>query len=225
MDKQNVKAVVLLSGGQDSTTCLFWAKQRFEHVEAVGFNYGQKHVIELEQAAKIAGIAGVNYKVFDLRGVLGGSSLTDHNKSHNEQHQVNKDLPASFTAGRNALFLTVAASYAHGIGAKHIITGTCQTDYSGYPDCRREFIDSMELSLSLAMDNTFAIVTPLMFLTKAETWKLAKELSCLDIIINETITDYNGTLVQNEWGYGVEDNPATILRAKGFYEAKNNGWI
>jgi 7-cyano-7-deazaguanine synthase len=216
------KSIVLLSGGQDSTTCLFWAKAQFKEVIAVGFNYGQKHAIELEQAQKIADIAKVPYKVFNIAGTLQGSSLTDHTKDHNE---TKNGLPNSFTAGRNALFLTIAAGYGYNIECFDIITGTCQTDFSGYPDCRRNFIDAMQVSLSLATDKDFRIHTPLMYLTKAETWRLSKELGCFEVVRDLSMTDYNGSQNFNEWGYGDENNPATALRAKGFYEAKQNGWI
>lgn len=228
-------AIVLLSGGQDSTTCLYWAKKNFENVQAIGFFYGQKHAQELQQAKKIASDAGVDYTILDVDGILSGSSLTDWNKDHNNGHEQNAALPASFTAGRNMLFLTIAASWAFNQGIRHIVTGVCQTDYSGYPDCRRDFIDSMEKTLSLAMnpnyaeymneDILFQIHTPLMYLTKAETWRMAKELSIVDVIINDTMTDYNGSTKMNEWGMGVNNNPATALRVKGFYEAKEKRWI
>jgi 7-cyano-7-deazaguanine synthase len=238
------KAIVLLSGGQDSTTCLFWAKKNFDEIIAIGFDYGQKHKAEIRQADKIANIAEVPYFVLPCMGLLGGSSLTNHAVDHNTSHPKNPDLPASFTAGRNALFLTVAAAYGHKWGITDIVTGVCQTDYSGYPDCRREFINAMEVSLGLGLygkshNDTFAeefkqtgkinsvvnIHTPLMYLTKAETFKLAKELGCLEIVINETMTDYNGSTKINEWGMGEDNNPATNLRVKGFYEAKEKGWI
>lgn len=238
------KAIVLLSGGQDSATCLYWAKKNFDEVVAIGFFYGQKHAIEQKQAQKIASDAGIGFTCINVQGLLGGSSLTDHRKDHNAGHSVNDDLPASFTAGRNALFLTLAASMAFNEGITDIVTGVCQTDYSGYPDCRRSFIDSMEHALSLAMDplnqshftikdtpkdvhgsNMFTIHTPLMHLTKAETWKMANELGILNTIINDTMTDYNGNTTMNEWGMGVDDNPATALRVKGFYEAKEKGWL
>jgi 7-cyano-7-deazaguanine synthase len=222
---QNKTAIVLLSGGQDSTTCLFWARREFEHVIALGFDYGQKHKAELDQAAKIAELAGVNFKVLNVEGLLSGSSLTDHSKDHNEGHNRNADLPASFTAGRNMLFLTIAASFGFGQKIEDLVTGVCQTDFSGYPDCRRIFIDSMQASLGLAMDAPFRIHTPLMYLTKAETWKLAAELNIVDIIRTQTLTDYNGDMTPNDWGMGKLDNPASELRAKGYYEAKANGWI
>ncbi len=216
------KAVVLLSGGQDSTTCLYWAKQNFDEVVAVGFNYGQKHKKELEQAKMIADLAEVEYHVFNIAGTLGGSSLTDHTKDHNE---IKNELPNSFTAGRNALFLTIAASFAYNRDISDLVTGTCQTDYSGYPDCRRVFIDALQTALSLAVNRDIRIHTPLMYLTKAETWKLAGELDCVSIVRDMTLTDYNGDTTRNEWGMGQLDNPASVLRAKGYSEAKAAGWV
>jgi len=220
-----MKAIILLSGGQDSTTCLYWAKNKFKEVYAIGFDYGQMHVKELEQAKKISKDANVNYKIFDVKNLLAKSSLTE-NTNHNESSYINKELPASFTAGRNILFLSIAGSYASELGINDIVTGVCQTDFSGYPDCRKTSIDAMQNVLSLAYGNgDFRIHTPLMYLTKAETWKLAKELNCLNVIINDTLTDYNGDLTMNEWGMGINDNPATKLRLNGFYEAKTKGWI
>lgn len=220
-----MKAIILLSGGQDSTTCLYWAKKQFQDVYAIGFDYGQMHVKELEQAKKIALEAGVEYKVFDVKNLLAKSSLTEKT-DHSENSYINKELPASFTAGRNLLFLTIASSYGASLGITDIVTGVCQTDFSGYPDCRRNTIDAMQLALSLGIGiGDIRIHTPLMYLSKAETWKLAKELGCLDIVIKDTLTDYNGNMTVNEWGYGENNNPATALRVKGFYEAKENGWI
>ena len=224
------KAIVLLSGGMDSTVCLFAAKKLFDKVIAVGFDYGQKHRIELEQAAKIAVLAGVEYKIFKLDNLLGGSSLIDHAQSVSDPHRINPELPSSFTAGRNALFLTLAASYGYNFGIHDIITGICQTDYSGYPDCREDFRASIEQTLSLALGTQINIHAPLMFLTKAETWKLTSELSdeftdVVEIVRTLTLTDYNGDLSPNEWGYGRLDNPASELRAKGYFEAKEKGWI
>ncbi len=225
MQKEIYKAIVLLSGGQDSTTCLYWAKKTFKEVLCVGFDYGQKHSIELESAKKIAHDANVPYKIFNVKNLLASSSLTS-NLDHNKQSQINDELPASFTSGRNILFLSIVGSYAASLGINDIVTGVCQTDFSGYPDCRRTSIDAMQNVLSLAYGaGDFRIHTPLMYLDKAETWKLAKQLGILDIIINDTITDYNGNKVFNEWGYGVEDNPATILRANGYRKAKKRGWI
>jgi len=220
-----MKAIVLLSGGQDSTTCLYWAKERFSDIYAIGFDYGQMHVKELEQAKKISKDANVEYKVFDIKGLLTKSSLTEKS-DHNKESHINKDLPASFTAGRNILFLSIAGSYLAEVGANDIVTGVCQTDYSGYPDCRRTTINAIENSLSLGLGiGDVRIHTPLMYINKAETWKMANELGCVDVIINDTLTDYNGNMTKNEWGYGVNNNPATDLRVKGYYEAKSNGWI
>jgi 7-cyano-7-deazaguanine synthase len=222
---KNKKALVLLSGGQDSTTCLYWALSLFNEVEAIGFDYGQMHAKELLQAHKIAQDAGVAYRVLDVKGLLADSSLTKH-EDHNAQSGINSDLPASFTAGRNILFLSVAASYAAGKGINDIVTGVCQTDYSGYPDCRRTTIDAMQNTISLGYGaGDFRIHTPLMYITKAETWKLANDMGCLDVIINDTLTDYNGDTTRNEWGMGRTDNPASELRAKGYFEAKEKGWI
>ena len=226
MSKNRSAAVVLFSGGQDSTTALYWAKQRFEEVHAVGFDYGQKHRVELEQARKIAQMAEVPYRVYDLRGILSGSALTEHEADVSGRHPLNPELPASFVPARNALFLTIAAGYAYQQEIHDLVGGMCQTDYSGYPDCRRDFIDAMEKSLTLALDWEIHIHTPLMYLTKAETWKLANELGILEIVRRYTHTDYNGDRITwNEWGYGKLDNPASILRAKGYEEAKAKGWI
>ena len=219
------KAIVLLSGGQDSTTCLYWAKKNFNEVYAIGFDYGQMHKIELEKAEEISKIAGVSYKILNVKGLLANSSLTLHT-DHNKQSYLDESLPASFTSGRNLLFLTIAASMGAELGVQDIVTGVCQTDYSGYPDCRKTTIDSLQTTLSLGMGaGDYRIHTPLMYLNKAETWKLAKELNCLDIIIDYTMTDYNGSVNKNEWGFGDIDNPATSLRAKGYYEAKQKGWL
>ena len=218
-------AMVLLSGGQDSTTCLYWAKKRFENVAAIGYDYGQKHVKELSQARKIALDAGIPFKTMNVTGLLASSSLTE-GSDHNEVNHLNKDLPASFTSGRNLLFLTIAASQAAELGVNDIVTGECQADYSGFPDCRRTTIDALQTALSLGMGvGDVRIHTPLMYLTKAETWKMANDLDILSVIINDTMTDYDGDMTVNEWGYGLADNPASKLRKKGFYEAKERGWI
>ena len=219
-------ALVLFSGGQDSTTCLFWAKQQFRRVEALGFTYNQKHEVELQQAAIIAQKAGVPFKVMDIKGILKGSALTEHDKDVSSSHELNEDLPASFVPGRNAVFLAIAVSHAYTLGITDVVGGMCQTDYSGYPDCRREFVDSMQSSMSLALEKNIHIHTPLMYLTKAETWKLAFDLGVLEIVRDLSHTDYNGDRsTYNEWGYGKLDNPASVLRAKGYEEAKSKGWL
>ncbi|ANE51037.1 7-cyano-7-deazaguanine synthase QueC [Flavisolibacter tropicus] len=226
MTESPLSALVLFSGGQDSTTCLFWAKQQFEKVVALGFRYGQKHDVELKQASLIAEKANVPFHVIDITGMLKGSALTEHNKDVSAQHELNPELPASFVPGRNAVFLTIATSYAYTHGITDIVGGMCQADYSGYPDCRRVFVDSLQTSMTLALDNDVRIHTPLMYKSKAEAWKLAYELGVLEIVRDLSHTDYNGDrTTYNEWGYGRLDNPASILRAKGYEEAKQKGWL
>ncbi len=225
-ETQHRPALVLFSGGQDSTTCLFWARKHFARVEALGFDYGQKHRVELEQARLIAERADVPFTVVDLRGMLHGSALTEHDKDVAARHERNPDLPAAFVPGRNAVFLSVAAAHAYNRGIHDLVGGMCQADYSGYPDCRRDFIDAMETALARALDVDLRIHTPLMDLTKAETWKMAADLGVLDIVRDLSHTDYNGDRsTYHEWGYGRLDNPASILRAKGYAEAKAKGWI
>ena len=221
------RAVVLLSGGQDSTTCLYWALAQGLIVYPIGFDYGQMHALELECARNIAGRIGLSYHVFDVRGLLAPSSLAGPEQGkHNEPSRYDSSLPASFTPGRNLLFLTIAASFAASVGARVIVTGVCQTDYSGYPDCRLETIDAMARALSLGVGvGPIFIETPLMHLSKAQTWKLAHELGCLDVIVNDTMTDYNGSQQMNVWGRGTLDNPASQLRAAGYFTAKREGWI
>lgn len=205
----NKTAIILFSGGQDSTTCLYWAKNKFDKIIAIGFDYGQKHKIELDAAKNICKDANVEFKIINIEHLLLANNISN----------------LRITEGRNTLFITIAAIYAKNIGARDLITGTCQMDFNDYPDCRRVYIDAIEKSLSLGMDIEFKIHTPLMYLTKAETWKMAKDLNILDIIINKTVTDYNGSMTLNEWGYGINDNHATELRVKGYYEAKQKNWI
>ena len=218
-------ALVLFSGGQDSTTCLYWAKERFERVLALGFDYGQRHRVELEQAQTIADLAEVPFAVMDVRGTLGASALTEGGDT-SQAHALDPDLPASFVPGRNAVFLTLAASYAYTHGVADLVGGMCQTDYSGYPDCRRVFVDSLQTTMTLALGRDVRVHTPLMYLTKAETWKLANDLGCLGVVVEHSHTDYHGDRTERHpWGYGRLDNPASILRAKGYEEAKANGWV
>lgn len=220
------QAVVLFSGGQDSTTCLYWAKHHFDKVMALGFYYGQSHSMETHQASRIAQEADIPYELVDLSGVFSNSALLDPQKSPNAPHQRDQNLPATFTAGRNAVFLSVAAGVAYNEGAKHLVTGVCETDYSGYPDCREDFIRSQEQTIKLALDDDeMRIHAPLMHLTKAQTWKMAKDHGCLEVVRTMTLTDYNGSTDWNEWGMGRLDNPASKLRAKGYDEAKKQGWI
>ena len=219
-------AVVLFSGGQDSTTCLYWAKRYFEQVFALGFDYGQRHAVELTQAEKIADLANVPMEILNIRGTVGGSALIDIDQDVSGEHFANPALPAAFVPGRNALFLTLAAGYAFNLNVVDLVGGMCETDYSGYPDCRREFVDSMQNALSLALDHQLRIHTPLMRLSKAATWKLARELDILEVVRDLTHTDYNGNRSErHEWGFGRLDNPASVLRAKGYEEAKAKGWV
>ena len=205
------KVLVVFSGGQDSTTCLFWAKREFKEVYAVSYRYGQKHEIEVELARKIAEKAGVPFEVMNipLVGQLGRNSLTD---TSIEMDQVvpEKGLPNTFVPGRNMFFLSIAAVYARERGIRHLVTGVSQTDYSGYPDCRDAFVKSLNVTLNLAMDYQFVLHTPLMWIDKAQTWELADQLGVLDLVRNETLTCYNG--IQ---GDGCGHCPSCKLRNEG----------
>jgi len=209
---RNEKAVVVFSGGQDSTTCLFWAKERYAEVEAVTFDYGQRHKRELECAAGIARELGVKHHVFDmsLLGQLAPNALT---RSDIAIEQKEGELPTTFVDGRNMLFLTFAAVLAKQAGARTIVTGVCETDFSGYPDCRDVFIKSLNVTLNLAMDYPFVLETPLMWLNKAETWALADRLGAFDFVREKTLTCYNGIVAD-----GCGECPACKLRKKGLDE-------
>ena len=207
-------ALVLLSGGQDSTTCLYWARQRFDPIVAVSIWYGQRHAIEIESAKKIAGLAGAKrYQVStDILRDIGDSALLSAGNI-SSQHRSSADLPASFVPGRNLLFLTIAAALAYKWGIQDIVTGVCNTDYSGYPDCRDNTIKSLQVTLSLGMDHPFAIHTPLMRLTKAESVKLAQSLpGCMDALV------WSHTCYEGDYP-PCGQCPACKLRAKGFEEA------
>jgi 7-cyano-7-deazaguanine synthase len=229
-------ALVLFSGGQDSTTCLFWALHPafggFEHVEAITFRYGQKHAVEVEQARAIAALAGVRLTEMDLAGLLSGSALTEHDADVNAPHALAPDLPASFVPGRNAVFLSVAASHAYTRGIADLVGGMCETDAAGYPDCRRAFVDSLAGTMSLALDRPVRVHTPLIARSKAQTWKLARDLGAvrgadvLEVVREMSHTDYNGDRSERHaWGYGRLDNPASRLRAAGYAEAEAKGWV
>ncbi|PZD94429.1 7-cyano-7-deazaguanine synthase QueC [Paenibacillus sambharensis] len=202
------KAVVVFSGGQDSTTCLFWAKQRYAHVEAITFQYGQRHAAELDCAASIAEELDVPHHVLDmsLLNQLAPSALTRDIPIET----MDNGLPSTFVEGRNLLFLSFAAVLAKQIGARHIVTGVCETDFSGYPDCRDNFIKSLSVTLNLAMDYPFVIETPLMWLDKKETWALADRLGAFDFVRTRTLTCYNGIVAD-----GCGECPACRLRAAG----------
>lgn len=205
------KALVVLSGGQDSTTCLFWALREFGEVHAVSFDYQQRHGLELELARDTCEELGVEHQVLDLSllNQLTSNALTRTTIDVAEGKEGS--LPSTFVDGRNMLFLTFTAVLAKQLGIRNIVTGVCQTDFSGYPDCRNNFILSLNTTLNLAMDYDFAIHTPLMWLDKAQTWNLAKKLHCLEHIKEKTLTCYNGVV-----GKGCGTCPACLLRNKGY---------
>ena len=207
----NETALVVFSGGQDSTTCLFWAKKHFKKVLALSFLYGQKHQHEVEIAQAIAAKAGVEMEVMDVSfiGKLGHNSLTDTSMQMDEV-KPEGGVPNTFVPGRNLFFLSIAAVYARERGVNHLVTGVSQTDFSGYPDCRDSFIKSLNVTLNLAMDEQFVLHTPLMWIDKAQTWALADELGVLDLVRNETLTCYNGVV-----GDGCGHCPACKLRREG----------
>ena len=205
------KAVVVFSGGQDSTTCLFWAKKKYEEVIALSFDYGQKHSDELICAKEICKKYGVEHHILDmaLLNQLAPNSLT------RADIEVDKEAPEtgtpnSFVDGRNMLFLTFAAVFAKQRDIHVLVTGVSQSDFSGYPDCRHVFITSLETTLTLAMDYEFEVITPLMWIDKKETWKMADDLGVFDVIRQETLTCYNGVR-----GDGCGDCPACRLRRRG----------
>jgi len=214
---KNEKAMVVFSGGQDSTTCLFWAKERFEDVIAVSFDYNQKHVKELECAEAICKKYGVEHHTLDLSllNQLAPNSLT-RKDIEVETEVEDGELPNSFVDGRNMLFLTFVGVLAKQQNIKHIVTGVSQSDYSGYPDCRDVFIKSLNVSLNLSMDYDFVIHTPLMWIDKKETWALADTLGVLDLVKNETLTCYNGII-----GQGCGECPACVLRRQGLEQYLN----
>ncbi len=214
------KAILLFSGGQDSTTCLFWGIRHFEQVIAISFDYGQRHSIELEQAQKITQILEIEHHIFITPAIyqIGKTALTSNQEITIEP---STKLPNTFVPGRNLIFLSLAAGYGYLNEIDDIITGVCQTDFSGYPDCRYQFIQSAELTLQLALDKpNLKIHTPLMFLNKAQIWKVAHELGALDFVVENTHTCYKGERsIKHVWGYGCGKCPACELRKKGFEEA------
>lgn len=208
------KALVVFSGGQDSTTCLFWAKERFEEVIAVSFDYGQKHKQELDCAKEICKNHGVEHYILDLAllNQLAPNSLTRVDIEVDKE-KPEGEVPNSFVDGRNLLFLSFVAVLAKQKGTGTIITGVSQSDFSGYPDCRDVFIKSLNVTLNLAMDYDFDILTPLMWIDKADTWKMADDLGVLELVKNETLTCYNGIK-----GDGCGECPSCTLRRNGYDE-------
>lgn len=206
----NKKAVVVFSGGQDSTTCLFWAIKEFDEVIAVTFDYNQKHRGEIDCATSIAKELGVEHHILDmaLLNQLAPNALTRDDIEI--KMGENGEPPSTFVEGRNMLFLTFAGVLAKVKGARHIVTGVCETDFSGYPDCRDVFIKSLNVTLNLAMDYEFVVHTPLMWIDKTQTWEVADKFGKLDYIREKTLTCYNGII-----GDGCGECPACILRKRG----------
>ena len=225
-----MSALVLFSAGQDSATCLAWALARYERVETIGFFYGQRHAIELQQRAPLRKvIAGLNPAwrtrlgddvVVDISGygALAESALT----ADRAIEMAESGLPTTFVPGRNLVFLTVAAAHAYRRGIDVLVGGMCETDFSGYPDCRRDTIDAQERALALGLERPMKIETPLMHLTKAQTWSLAHELggeALVSAIVEQSHTCYEGDRSHRQaWGYGCGACPACDLRAKGWAE-------
>ncbi|HHX8369652.1 TPA: 7-cyano-7-deazaguanine synthase QueC [Vibrio alginolyticus] len=209
------KALVVFSGGQDSTTCLIDALNTYDEVHAITFDYGQRHSDEIDIAIELGKQLNIkSHKVLDVKSIneLAISSLTrDNIPVSNDLSDAN--VPNTFVPGRNILFLTYACIHAYQLGIQDIITGVCETDFSGYPDCRDNFIRSLNLSCNLGMYKAFNIKTPLMWLTKAETWALADKHNMLEFVQNNTLTCYNGIV-----GKGCGECPACLLRQSGLEE-------
>lgn len=197
--------LVVMSGGQDSTTCLFLALRKYTRVQAVCFNYGQRHSLELTSARSICSLAGVPLQEVDISFLssVGQSSLTRNGDS-------------VFVRNRNAIFLTIAHGIAQNIGADVVMTGVCQGDFQGFSDCREDFIKSIESTLNLGYNSNIAIETPLMHKTKADTFELGEALGILHIILNDTLTCYNGVAVRHDWGMGCGDCNACLARRGGW---------
>ncbi len=221
-------ALVLFSGGQDSTTCLAWALDRFERVETVGFFYGQRHAVELETRPRIverirrdfptwgAKLGEDRTLTLSLLAEIGGTALTEAT----EIEMGRSGLPNTFVPGRNLLFFTAAAAVAYRRGLKHLVGGMCETDYSGYPDCRDDTLKALQVALNLGMETRLVVDTPLMWLDKAATFAMARDLGgpkLLDLIVEETHTCYLGDRARRHaWGYGCGTCPACDLRANGW---------
>ncbi|MCA2411250.1 7-cyano-7-deazaguanine synthase QueC [Rhizobium leguminosarum] len=221
-------ALVLFSGGQDSTTCLSWALDRYETVETVGFDYGQRHRIELDCRATLrdglkalkpewANRLGDDHTIsLAALGEISNTALTSDIKIEMEEG----GLPNTFVPGRNLIFLTFAAALAYRRGLKHIVGGMCETDFSGYPDCRDDTVKALQVALNLGMERRFVLETPLMWIDKAETWRLAKASGgegLVELIVEDSHTCYLGERGErHDWGYGCGTCPACDLREKGY---------
>ena len=219
------KSLLLFSGGQDSTTALAWSLKKFDEVYLISFDYGQRHIIEIKTALKI--IKKINSDFSDWKGKIKSSYIYKINNfnefnsnslTSNIEIKTTSKLPNTFVPGRNILFYTLGASYAYDKNIKHIVSGVCQTDYSGYPDCRDETIKSLEKSINLGMEKDYKFHTPLMWKNKSDIWKMAYDLGgdkYLNLIKKNTHTCYNGKRdVYHSWGYGCNDCPACKLRSK-----------
>jgi 7-cyano-7-deazaguanine synthase len=227
-------ALVLFSGGQDSTTCLAWALERYDQVETVGFDYGQRHIVELECRQDV--LAALREHFPKWRDRLGDdhmldmtllSKISDTAMTSNKSIEFNaKGLPNTFVPGRNLLFFTFAAALAYRRELKFLVGGMCETDYSGYPDCRDNTLKSLQVSLSLGMDYPLIIETPLMWIDKEQTWKMALHLGgaeLLEIVRDKTHTCYVGDHhTHHEWGYGCGNCPACELRKNGYDQFVRN---
>lgn len=221
-------ALVLFSGGQDSATCLAWALDRYAHVETVGFAYGQRHAVEMECRAPLrAGMAAIGgwgarlgadhvVPMADGLAAIGATALTSQAKIG----MGAEGLPTTFVPGRNLLFLTYAAAIAFRRGLRRIVGGMCETDYSGYPDCRDDAVKAMQLALNLGMNRRFVLETPLMWIDKAQTWALAERLggaALVELILERSHSCYRGERGRRHaWGYGCGNCPACDLRAAGW---------
>ncbi|HEY4078140.1 MAG TPA: 7-cyano-7-deazaguanine synthase QueC [Rhizomicrobium sp.] len=225
-------AIVLFSGGQDSTVCLAWALTRFERVETVGFDYGQRHATELAARPRILDLLRAQFADWaprlgadhllplDTLKTIGGSALTDDMKIE----MGTSGLPTTFVPGRNVMFLTAAAALGYRRAIADLVGGMCETDFSGYPDCRDETVQAMARALTLGLGQDVRIHTPLMWIDKAATWRMAEELGGLelvDLIVEETVTCYEGDRThRHDWGYGCAQCPSCELRAAGYARYK-----
>ncbi len=230
----NSSALVLFSGGQDSATCLAWALSRYERVETVGFDYGQRHGVELGCRAPVIASIKAAFpqwveKIGDDRVVSLDllKAISDTALTSDVAIEMNANgLPNTFVPGRNVLFLTVAAAIAYRRGIGTIVTGVCETDYSGYPDCRDEFVKAMQAALNLGMAQQFSLETPLMWIDKSATWRMAHQLggdALLEIILEKTHTCYLGDRSQrHDWGFGCGTCPACELRKNGYVKYLTN---